>query len=61
MRGERNQKVVKEDIMERPWVGDPELGDMKDPQYREEMFRIFKHDFVDPPSVPTLMRQFSWS
>ena len=44
----------------RPWKDDPELGDMNDREYREEIFRSLQDDSIDPSHLPdpTLRRQY---
>ena len=32
----------------RPWKDDPDMGDMEDPEYREEIFSSLQYDGIPP-------------
>jgi hypothetical protein len=45
----------------RPWRDDPEMGDMGDKEYREEIFRSLQEDGVPPDDLPDLKLRKQYS
>jgi hypothetical protein len=45
----------------RPWQDDPEMGDMEDKEYREEIFQSLKDDNVPPEHLPDLKLRKQYS
>jgi hypothetical protein len=60
--GKRIQMKRKDKVkVTRPWKDDPDMGDMEDPEYREEIFSSLQYDGVFPEHLPDLKLREQYS